>query len=534
MFNFIISVLVATVLSIFSTVVMSYISMATPIGPWIGPTVVLCAMILFRAISVKLYSVKNLALVTVAATVGGILATAIGFSFPTLYFLDRAAFDTLFNQPTHFIFLLSLFSLCAGIFAIVIANALEPKLIDEQNLPFPIGKLIYKMMSAQNSALKAYELMIGFISAFVFGLLRTGIKSPGIIPTQITIMTARSLFFFTIPTVVLDLSIWPMLLAIGFVTGHVIAIPMLVGALSKFIVLEPLHSAFFHRVSGTEFVLAFCSGMVLSGTLFSFIKLPYTLYRGIEKWLSKKKSKHILEYALSWIAFQVVASMGLLILFFRYFQMPWLAILFVMGATLLCTYEIGYIAGEIGLAPLGRFATFVMVPAMILFKLTSLQLILIATFVEIVGGVASDILFGRVIGNLAQLDKKIVTFFQLFGLCVSALSIGGIFWLFIHSLGLGSDSLFAYKAQSRQLLIQAHAFNYYVLLIGFLFGQALSFVRINATLVLGGLLMPLNISLGLIIGGLSALWIKNKEELYPFWSGVFAANSLWMLLRSLV
>ena len=52
-------------------------------------------------------------------------------------------------------------------------------------------------------------------------------------------------------------------------------------------------------------------------------------------------------------------------------------------------------------------------------------------------------------------------------------------------------------------------------------------------MVLGGLLMPLNITIGLVIGGLATLFVKDKEEYFPFWSGVFAANSLWMIFQAL-
>ena len=84
MINLIISTVIAVFLSLLSTAAMSYSSMATPIGPWIGPTLVLCAMLIFSIIGRGATS-TNLALVTSAGSVGGILATAVGFSFPTLY-----------------------------------------------------------------------------------------------------------------------------------------------------------------------------------------------------------------------------------------------------------------------------------------------------------------------------------------------------------------------------------------------------------------------------------------------------------------
>ncbi len=61
----------------------------------------------------------------------------------------------------------------------------------------------------------------------------------------------------------------------------------------------------------------------------------------------------------------------------------------------------------------------------------------------------------------------------------------------------------------------------------------LRLLNINTALVLGALLMPVNITLGLIIGGGLSIMSTNKEEWYPFWSGVFASSSMWMVIGAL-
>lgn len=536
MLDSLVTILIACVLSVFSTTVMCYISIATPIGPWIGPTLVLTAMIIYRSIGLRrMYTSGNLALVTCAGSIGGILATAIGFSFPTLYFLDKPFFNQLLEHPWYFSSMMSIFCLISGGFALAIANGLQVKLIEQDNLSFPVGKLIHKMIAAHQGAQKAYELMLGFISSFVFSLLRTGIKGVGILPSSYTLIKSRVWGFFVLPAIRIDVSIWPMLLAIGFVTGHVIALPLLIGALTKIIIADPVNIYFFKSVPESEFILAFCSGMVLCGVISSFIKLPASIMKGIKSHSHNGLSDFVKNIVgnsrfIVPLVLWLVAVVGL----FVYYQFSLLALLFVIIASSVCVYEVAVIAGEIGIAPLGRFATFVMVPAMLMFNLNYMQLVLIATFVELTGGVACDVLFGRKIAQLSHVDQRAIERFQYIGLIVSSLSVGIVFWLLSTSLGLGSDSFFAYKAQSRQLLIQAKTFNYVVLLVGCVFGYILSWLRINAMLVLGGLLMPLTISLGLIVGGLGALWTKNKEELYPFWSGVFAANSIWMLLRAIL
>jgi len=132
--------------------------------------------------------------------------------------------------------------------------------------------------------------------------------------------------------------------------------------------------------------------------------------------------------------------------------------IYLIVLTLIYTYQIVTIAGKIGLALLGRFATFVMVPAMFLFNVDAVQLVFIATFVEVCGGVATDILFGRKMARLSSIDQAQIKRYQYLGLVVSALSVGVIFWLLINQLHLGSSQLFAQRAQARQLLIHAKHF----------------------------------------------------------------------------
>lgn len=102
------------------------------------------------------------------------------------------------------------------------------------------------------------------------------------------------------------------------------------------------------------------------------------------------------------------------------------------------------------------------------------------------------------------------------------------------TFGLGSEQLFAQRAQARALLINIRVFDLTVLIIGCLFGWLLKKIKMNPMLVLGGILMPINYSLSLILGGLLALCVKNREDWEPFWSGIFAANSIAELIKTLL
>jgi hypothetical protein len=533
-------IIFSCLLSIFATAVMGYISMAMPIGPWIAPTIVLLALLctnLFRL------TVRNahIALITVASSIGGILATGFGFSLPALYFIDPDLFTQWMQSPAYFCFLLTVLALAAGACSFCIAELLEEKLLVEEKLEFPVGHLVATMIAAGNQLRKAYELLVGFAGATLFVILQDGIGAwRGFIPKSLVLLSTIRVGAVVTPPVVFDL--WPLLWAIGFVTGHLIAMPLAIGALAKPFIVDPINRLFFASVPDVQFMFVFCSGMVLFSSLTSFLGLKKSikqLYQWIKNWQNAPaSSRFTLRAGLSGVQtveMSVLVFSALLLL--KFFGFTVLQELYLVLFTAFFTYQMVVIAGKWGIAPLGRFATFVMVPAMLLFNLSFTQIVVIATFVEVCGGVAVDLLVGRKIGQLIKVDRAAIKRYQYLGLLISALSIGVVFWLLITACSLGSAELFAYKAQSRHLLInglvRGTAFNWMVLLVGAAFSFLLSWVKVNPMLVMGGLLMPLNLSLGLIFGGLLALVLKNRQEWEPFWSGVFAANSLWMIVRAL-
>lgn len=528
-----IAIIISILLSVFSTIVMSYIALATPIGPWIAPTLVFIVL-LFSQIFSRI-TTSSMAYVVSAGSIGGIMATACAFSFPTIYFLDPALFGVWMESPLFFSSMLGIFSFLAGLFGLFIADISEKTFIVEQNLSFPVGQLTYKMITAQEQVHKAYELMTGFCSSAFFSFLQGGILlTHSIIPKAITLLPTTQFLVFSITRIVINLDIAPMIWAIGFVTGHVIALPLAIGACVHIFVAQPIHTIFFSHISSMEFTLAFCSGIVLFITAMSIIGMPQQIINGIKKGVKKLENKTNIQHYFVDVPTIVCGAIMIiaLALFLFYFEFPWYVQLYLIVCSAITTYQIVAIAGRIGLALLGRFATFVMVPAMLMFNLNYVQLIFIATFVEMSGGVAADILFGRKLAQLADISHTKMRQYQVLGLIISSMSIGIIFWLLINHFGLGSPELFAYRAQSRQLLIQAQQFDYMVLILGGLFGMLLQSLKLNPMLVLGGLLMPLDMTFGLALGGFLAYLAPDKEKYYPFWSGVFAGNSICMLLRA--
>jgi hypothetical protein len=534
------SIAISFILSVFSTAVMMYISMATPIGPWIAPTVVLCAMLIGKMLHQSIHGRSTL-YITSASSVGGILATGIGFSLPTLYFLDPALFMVRMAHPFSFVMYVAGIAGAAGFFGLLLANAFEQSLLVDQNLAFPIGQLVHKMIVAGNQIRKAYEMILGFFSTTIFCLLQDGFAyCAGVIPKAVTVVSKMNFGVVHIPGIQFDL--WPMVWAIGFITGHVIAVPLGVGALLKIFFVDPVNELFFADFSSIEFVFVLCSGMALFSVVHSCMGLP-KLFKQLASYCSSYKTAvthtrifgnlNSLNYYVE-TALLLVVACGML----TFFDFSWIQQIYLLSCTAVFTYQMAVIAGKWGIAPLGRFATFVMLPAMALFQMSVEQIVLVATFVEVCGGVTVDMLCNRKVAQLMHCEDVKVRWYQYLGLLVSVATVGIIFWVLANACGLGSVQLFAYKAQSRQLLINAlmhgNNFNYAIMMIGFVLSVILQYVKINPMLVLGGLLMPLNLSIGLISGGLLTLLTRNKQEWEPFWSGVFAANSVWMIIKALL
>lgn len=531
----IILICIACIFSLLSTAIMSYIALATSTGPWMEPTLVLFGIAAFRGVFRYFYQSNDHAIgfATIAGGVGGIVAVAASWTIPTLYFLNPSLFNTWLQQPYYFVGIIALVTLVAGILGFIIALALEDHLLNELNISFPIGQLVHKMIYAHNQMKQTIELIAGATITVIITIIN---KCSTLISQTINIIPSLSYGLIHIPAICLRFDLLPIFLSIGFVTGHVIAMPLLFGLVSKIFFIEPVQRYFFAAVAREAFLNSFVSGIVLQGALISLLEWP-KVFSGTIK---QAHTNNLLNYfnfkALmrnSW--YILIGSIGcaLLSAFFYFFHFSIMSQIYIILFTLLCTYQVLLIAGKTGLAPFPRFATFVLIPGMIIFGFDDVQIMLVSAFVEICCAVAVDILFGRKMAKLSGMNRRTATFFQLLGFVISALAVGIIFYALIHKFGLGSPELLAQRAQARALLVKSKNFNnYLVMFIGGIFGFSLQYVRVNYLLVIGALLMQPELSVSLILGGLLTYLPKDKESWYPFWSGVFAAGSLLMLVHA--
>lgn len=544
------------IFSILSAAIISYISMATMVGPWIAPTLVLISgfLLKFRKKKVeKGYLEQELGIIQSIGSAGGAIGMALGFSLPTLYFLDSKQFSLLLASPIDFSILIGALCISAGGLGIWFAKILRKKIINDNSFPFPVSNLIYNAITSQTQDKESKLMIFGLSITAIFCFLRDGILwISGLLPRV----------FYLLPSIfgrelAIPLFLAPSYLAIGFSSGMMVALPLLLGLLSRYLIIYPInfHANYlpwhlFQPINSQEFTLAFCSGLVFAELAYGLRSYPNILLLKLRNLMSTSflkndsiKSKNqpgmlnlsiLAEGGRKTLPFLFDLELIFVILssvaFLSYFKFSLISQAFMIGTLLMATYQTCVLSAKSGLLPFGRFSTFIMIPMMLMFKVDYLQITLLCTFVSICVCVASDLLFDYKVGELCKIKESTIHRYQWIGLIISSLFIGAILWLFFTNFQLGSPELCAQRGLSRALLIQINSFNYTVLLIGFVFGLFIMRFKVSSALMMGGILMPNSVSIGLIFGGMLTKLFKNPKKWIPFWSGAFAFECGWILI----
>jgi len=533
-------IIIGLLFSVFSTVILSYISIATMVGPWIAPTIVLLGHFLFILTRNSLKKTRNIIAIQAIGAGGGIIATGIGFGFPTLHFLDPHALPALLANPGQFCLFFAILCLAAGGFGLLLGSYLTKPLVDEQQQPFPVSSLTVQVATSDSSSQEARMLLGGIAGTTILCVLRDGIASCS------AVLKKHYYLFSSWFGHEISLGVAPTLWAIGFSVGLSFTVPLVIGMVAKYLVVLPLsqHALYlpfrlFDPIDAETFSIAFCSGLVACELL---LQGPGML----RKLLTSKKQTSRADlwakgagfchaaymtmrtssvFTLGSLSAVTLGCIGLLT--FYGFSI-WAQILLLLF-TAVATYSICSISGKIGMVPFGRFSTFIVVPLLLIFRLNPLQTTIVIVFFNICAAAASDLLFDMKSADLVGIDRKKMYHYQWVGLIGTAVCVGFILWLLFTNLQLGSEALFAQRGRAKALLLQSLNMDTTIVLIGVCFGWLLKRFKINSTMVFGGLVMPNGVTIGLAIGSLGTLLVKKQEKLQPLCAGILAAESLWIM-----
>ena len=220
--------------TIFSVIVLSYVSIATTLGPWIAPTLVLLGASFAKLRFTKRSTLalhQELLLSQAIGAGGGAIATGIGFALPVLYFLDTRTFNQWLHDPFYFCMLMSMACISAGSLGIFLGRLFYSSFFSsKEELSFPVSQLTFKAATSQSRNQQAKILFSGVWVTLLIGILRDGILTfKGILPKIFYLFQGgfgSSLAFSLSPT------LW----SIGFTSGVGVIAPLLVGILSKYFI----------------------------------------------------------------------------------------------------------------------------------------------------------------------------------------------------------------------------------------------------------------------------------------------------------
>lgn len=518
----IISVLLTSFFTVITTSSMLYIALVTGIGPWVAPVVGLVMQSVAIA-SGSSYMRRIAIITTVTSSIGGITATAFGFSFPTWFFLDKVGFNQIFSQPLYAMMLVASFVLLSGIIAHMCLYFFYDDLVVKQGLSFPMAAITHASLTDENPTSRRY-LFSGIVAYGVYALISCKrLFHFYAFPATYTLLQGYSSFFITVSSVTLDFSVLPLLLAIGFIAGSMMAVPLLIGIVIKSTVISWIHHYYMY-IHEADVLVALCSGIVLSGTVGGLYKQLISLLRYCNKTISSS-----LGFKQPAISLYKTFFIGLIFIlfaaYFYYYEFSLVSITYLFVTSIICAYQMTSIAGKIGLALLGRFATFVMVPGIMMFGWNPLQITLVATAVELVGGMLVDLVQSRKALEMSDVSYKEYRSYFYVALLMASLATAYFFYYYVNQFELGSSVLCAQRAQARALLLQATHVNFTLLGYGVIIGLFLKVVGCNPILVLSGLLMPFSLLVPLVAGAFLALMCVYSKRYEPFFSGLYIANA---------
>lgn len=542
--------LLGTMCAIFSTAILLYISLATGLGPWMAPTLVLLAGIIIRTVSRSSEQgrVHDMVIIQTIGSVGGSVATAVGFCLPTLYFLQPELFAQWMAAPAWFSVLLTSIVGSAGWWGIWLARQQAPALLADESLRFPVSVAIVDTIESQAQSTGSRLLAAGAGFSWIISFMRDGWG-------RIAPLIAKNSF---------TAGLLPVSWAIGFLAGMPIVLPIVMGMICRFVVIVPM-TPLFAPLSAMDVTFAFCSGIVLSQTVESMATLPrlFREFGSVASWQSlatawsgyrlggrhggnedkeislqgggtEKMSSRTRSGIYNFLYIFLCRFEGLLaglasIATLTYLGFPPLAQLMLLGLSVVMIRHLNAFACRTGLGAYGRYMTFTMVPIMMATAVSHMHITMLCLFIGIAGAAGVDLLFDYRVGQKTGVSAARIHRAQLLGLMVTAACMGMFFWFLCTHFQLGSADLIAHRSRARALLLNSFHMHWGILAIGALFGILLKRVRINPILAFGGVIMPPHLVIGFGFGSLVRLYTRNAERYTPFWSGVFTGDALWVL-----
>lgn len=501
--------ILSTIIAAFS---MAYISMAISVGPWISPAIILIGNLLFfkiRWLQENNSRKKFLLHLQQAPAFAGLVATAVGFNLPALYFLDKSAFESVTGSFYDFL----VYTILGVLLAIVVGSAcgvmIYKYINSDERYTFPFQNLISNHIENVNQKDQSTFAIFTFGSS-IFCFLRDyfslSIKKIGLIS--------------------------PSLSAIGFLIGQSLIVPLSLGIALCFLpnlaTALSLGNFFNHQQFGFEIA----SGLMVFDFFFSlYLSANCKDFEHIVAILKKRKKRIIFGASMMFLLglfhffgkhlayFQDHSFVGI----FSYYTLFAAIMAMLLFISLL---EIAKFSAKAGLAPLGRFTSFVMIPLWILFQPGPKTLIWICLFTATACATVVQLLFQTKIAELSAEQEQQIIRRHFWSIPFVFICVAVAFYFFLSFLTLGSSRLFSMRGQMKAALLNIDSINPVFVGIGAVIAMICKFFKISEMFLLTGIVMPMPMSLSMLAGACMNYFKSKNNQTEAASSGILVGESL--------
>lgn len=496
-------VIVSVVSSVLSLLVMGYVGLRTELGPWIGPLFSMAFVVMFAPILTQYFNKKYAVFAIAAGSLGGMVGIVLSYTVPSWLVLDDVSAKILFVYKRDMVLFWIGLILTAFVLATVVIVIIKRSIVDSSKSHLVMPQVVCTMLSSYDRRDRsAYWLMMlvgSFVAVWWNGL----------------VWFARYFNVF----IVRHTHMVPLLGVVGFISGHLIVAPIMVGFLTREVLLSFMVPFFNWYGHEKNILIMFGLGILLAVVV---SELKNSIVRSV---MYKNGLGFFKQYFWLLLLYYIIMIFVVL----HSLHLVWYqAFVFSIVLVWLSSY-VTRVFAQLGVVEVESFVAFVVVP-LIYYCSVSLHVGLMVTmWVMLILGFMVDGIFSYSLSRKVGIAYKDLLFVQIIAIIAAALSCVCIMYAARSFVLSGDFSSITSIANRLDVFVILPQLNYKIIAIGLGYGLLLRCLMAEVMGVVGALLVEPVVSVTLLIFGSISRFFPNKKDWYPVLFGIYAAQLILMM-----
>lgn len=361
-----------------------YIALRMGALPW--PTVFVTVISMAALKKCKHSTIHEINCTHTIMSAGAMVAGGLAFTLPGMWMLDPNASISTFSMIS--------LTIVGTILGTAFTSVFRRRMIEEENLPYPMGQAAYNTLSAgMEGGKNAKTLFTSMGASALFTAFRDG---AGKIPSLLKIMGGTAFFQ--------PMYIWvsPMAVGIGAIIGPVLALVWFLGMVLGYYIITPvgLATGMFADMAAAElFRQNLGIGLMIGTGLGVLVKAVY----GLAKSKRSHKKEPLSKRSVTALSLIILLSMITLTLTT---QVTFLETIPLVAGVFCATYLSSMLTGQTGINPMEIFGILVLLFVQFLFKPALAPAFTIVAVTAVACGLAGDVMNDLKCGYLLGADPK--------------------------------------------------------------------------------------------------------------------------------